>query len=123
MNIIGSIFFVVSEWISYSSGASITIPTGTGGGTITIPIADNVNQWVFYILGIFWIGSIIGLQCLSQVIVADLMPSSLHKKSIKLARCYGAYCMFFGIGMLFNVCITQAFLKSSNPDRRKYAFR
>ena len=72
--------------------------------------------WLFYLIALFMWMSILGLQCLAQLVVADLMPK--RKVDIKLARCYGAYVLIFGLGFLSNVVLFQIFLNSGDVETR-----
>jgi hypothetical protein len=86
MNAIGAILYTVYMFITTSDDAA----------------TDPSDAWL-YVLAIFMFASIMGLQCLCQVLVGDLL--SKRKKDIKLARCFGAYVLIFGWGLASNVVL------------------
>jgi hypothetical protein len=98
-NILGYIFYIILNWYEWEFG----------------------KFWWMYIIALLMWMSICGLQTLAQLVVADLMPRG--KVDIKLARCFGAYVLVFGLGALFDVMIFQILTKNQEYVTKAYAHR
>lgn len=97
-------------------------------GYILYAIANWVDEpwdktWFVYIVSIFLWLPIAGLQGLAQVVVADLMPRRKGVLGIKLARCYGAYVLMFGLGAALDIVIFQILIKQTDMEYKQWTHR